>query len=153
MKVLKSQYINNDREEFSGWIELHTIYLPKGKVEYIINKKLTLKEYSKKEVISLAIPDFIKKGEGIILSSLYSEDGELLQRNFYSEKEWKHLKLPDAKINIRLRNKKDYYAAEITSNKPAFFVYLQNPDFTFKDNGFIILPDEKYIQECKKNQV
>ena len=146
---LEVAIFNNDRKRFSGWIDLHNIYLPKGKVEFIINKKLTLKEYSKKEVISLAIPDFIKKGEGIILSSLYSEDGELLQRNFYSEKEWKHLKLPDAKINIKLRNKKEYYAAEITANKPAFFVYLQNPDFTFKDNGFIILPDEKIYTGMK----
>ena len=140
---LEISVFNNDRKAFSGWIELHNIYLPKGKVEHIINKKFRVKEYGKKEIISLAIPGFIKDGDGIILSSLYGEDGELLQRNYYSEKEWKYLKLPEVRINIKLRNKKNYYAAEITSNKPAFFVYLQNPDFIFKDNGLIILPGEK----------
>ncbi len=139
---LEVSIYNNNRKEFSGWIELHTIYLPKGKVEHIINKKFKVKEYGKKEIICLALPDFVEAGNGIILASLYGDDGELLQRNYYAEKEWKHLELPEVKINIRLRNKKDYYTAEITSNKAAFFVYLQNEDFIFNDNGFIILPDE-----------
>ncbi len=149
---LEISIFNNDRKGFSGWIELHNIYLPKGKVEHIINKKFRVKEYGKKEIISLAIPGFVKTGEGIILSSLFGGDGELLQRKYFSEKEWKHIKLPDVKVNIKLRNNKGYYAAEIASNKPAFFVYLENTDFIFKDNGLIILPDEKvYVGMTKIN--
>jgi beta-mannosidase len=150
---LEVSIFNNDRKEFSGRIELHNIYLPKGKVEHITNKKFKIKEYQEKKIISLAIPGFIKTGEGIILSSFYNDDGELLQRNYYSEKEWKHLKLPEAKINVKVRNKKDSYAAEITSNKPAFFVYLQNPEIIFKDNGFIILPGENFFSEMETGKL
>ena len=144
---------NNDRKEFSGWIDLHNIFLPKGKVEHVINKKFKVKEYGKKVITSLALPGFIQTGKGIIVSSLYGEDGELLQRNYYSEKEWKNLSLPEAKVNIKLRNKKDYYSAELASNAPAFFVYLQSPDFIFRDNGFLILPGEKFNIELTNKKM
>jgi hypothetical protein len=84
--------------------------------------------------------------EIIVLATLRDREKNIVCRNFYTDSEWKHLRLPKAGLSI-----KNEYSDHLilTTNKPAFFVALQNPDIIFKQNGFIVLPNEELIVRYK----
>jgi hypothetical protein len=79
---------------------------------------------------------------------LYNYDKDIIHRNYYLEKEWKHIKLPEAGIKFRQTrsSEKDYLI--ISVDKPAFFLDAYSPGITFDDRGFIVLPGEEKVLQC-----
>ncbi|MCU7497086.1 MAG: glycoside hydrolase family 2 protein [Ignavibacteria bacterium] len=131
--------MNGSPDVFSGTIRLHEIYLPKGKVQELGKVDVEVKENSN-GIYSL--PEFERnsKKESIMLASLYDGDKKLINRNFFMQGEWKHLRLPKAGLVV----KEDYSNhVVVTSSKPALFVRFSHPEIVFEDNGFIILPGEE----------
>ena len=79
----------------------------------------------------------------VIISSLYDEDRNIIHRNFYAEKEWKHIGLADPAIKISLPGGSGSDFIVLTTTRTAFFVDVYHPGITFSDRGFILLPGEK----------
>ncbi|HED38464.1 MAG TPA: hypothetical protein ENI76_09520 [Ignavibacteria bacterium] len=140
-KSLKVIVQNNSLEEFQGELHVKYISLPKGKIENIKIKKLKIKPLYKNPVISLMLPENILNGKAVIISSLYNKGNELLHRNFYKNFEWKHIKMPKAKIEYNF--KKHDHTLVVKADTPVFFLYFESPDLRFEDNGIIMLPGEK----------
>ncbi|MHB1688624.1 MAG: glycoside hydrolase family 2 protein [Ignavibacteriaceae bacterium] len=152
----KSIYINvqnNSLSRFTGSMKIQYVILPKGKVQNGASKKVFVDPLEKRSLLSIQFPK-IKAGENVAtVVSLFSNDGSLAQRNYFVEQEWKHLRLPKAKIKYNII---DDESVVIKTNKPAFFVYLDSPGLTFNRNGFILLPEEeiklKFIRASIKSK-
>ncbi|MGE5401109.1 MAG: glycoside hydrolase family 2 protein [Ignavibacteriales bacterium] len=131
--------VNNSPDTFNGRLKLHHIYLPKGKVGEVGSADVEVLSDSKQS-INISVPEKSYREEGILVASLYDREKKLLSRNYHTEGEWKHQKLPNARLEV----KTDFTNhIVVTAAKPAFFVTFQHPELTFSDNGLIILPDEE----------
>ena len=139
---LKIYGLNQGSGSFKGYIKLAIISLVRGDVLYEINKESLLRENSYKPIIN--IPKAYQKnlGEYIYIVTLNNEKDELITRNHYIAREWKHIQSPKSKINIRRSSSKKKDEIIITSNYPAYFVDLYHPKISFSDRGFILLPGE-----------
>lgn len=141
---------NND-EEIAVKIQL--ISLLKNKAQTIISKKIKICSSEKKLLSSIFLSEEILNGEGVIISSIYNAENQLIHRNYYLEKEWKYINLPKAKVKIKDDNNKKFI--EVTSDRPAFFVSIESlsgrdEELIFKKNGLIILPGEKINVEYEE---
>ncbi len=115
---LKGNFLNSKRK----------ISAPKGK--YIEAEKIKTGKFSEIENL-------------VFIATLYSKDGTIIHRNFYTEKEWKHISLSDPGIKISLPRESGNDFITLTSASPAFFVDVYYPGITFSQKGFILLPGEK----------
>jgi beta-mannosidase len=144
---LKIYGLNQGSGSFKGYIKLAIISLVRGDVLYESTKEALLKENSYNPVIN--IPKAYQKNidEYIYIVTLYSENDDLIIRNFYVANEWKHIQTPKPNIEIKKSQSKKKNEINITTDKPAFFVDLYHPQLSFSDRGFILLPgEEKTIQ-------
>ena len=142
---------NNSLKKLEAYLDIKYVHLPSGKIDNSGAKKVTVKALNRKNIMSFESSDSLKNGKGILIVSLLKPDGELIQRNYYNSIEWKYLKLPKAKLDIKFVKNK--LAIKIKSDKPAFFVFLRNKSILLSDNGFIILPgEEKTIKYELKNK-
>jgi hypothetical protein len=90
----------------------------------------------------------------LLIATLFDSKKNIIHRNVLHFKEWKYLKLPKAKIKIKISEKEK--TALISSNKPAFFVDLISSSADFSDRGMILLPGEKHkvkIKSVKKKNL
>jgi beta-mannosidase len=92
---------------------------------------------------NINVSDLSEDKNWIIVTTLYDNNKNIINRNFYLEKLWKHIKMPAATIKIYLLKKSGRNNIIISTNKPAFFVDIYHPGITFRDRGFILLPGEK----------
>jgi beta-mannosidase len=89
----------------------------------------------------------------IVITTIYDSSKKIIHRNYYLEKEWKHIKLPAARIRINTTKKSDRNILVISTNKPAFFIDIYHPGLTFVERGFILLPGEnKNLEINEKNK-
>ncbi|RJP65816.1 MAG: glycoside hydrolase family 2 protein [Ignavibacteriales bacterium] len=132
------ELINSETNRFEGSLKIDIILLPEGKTKTIFNEAVNLNADSITVEESLPLDEAILAGEAIYISSLYDKDKNLLHRNFYKTHEWKHLKLPEAKVKTDLKKNE----IRITTDKPAFFVSIQLDKNTLGTNGMIILKGE-----------
>ncbi|MCX6151259.1 MAG: hypothetical protein NTX22_12085 [Ignavibacteriales bacterium] len=140
--------INNSLTEFEGTVRLDLIHLPKGKIEELGTTEVKLKSLEKKIILTLPMVNSFEIGRTVLISTLFNNEKQILHRNVFIAQEWKYLLLP--KVKIAMKKKKGELI--ISSNKPAFFVYLQSADFNFKENGFILLPGEEIKLEMEKGK-
>ena len=138
---LKIFVINNSLENFAGKFQIDLVELPSGNVSKIISKKVTVDPLSKNECHSFGLPEFIEDGKGIYVISLFDKGNNLVNRNFFSGTEFKFIIIPPPKVKIKLSKSKNL--VKVSTDKPAFFVFLESKGLIFEDNGFTILPGEK----------
>ena len=79
----------------------------------------------------------------IVIATLFDEDENIIHRNFYADKEWKHIKTADPGIKLTVPQNSGNDFITLTSARPAFFVDVYHPGTAFSDRGFILLPGEK----------
>jgi beta-mannosidase len=151
---LKVYGLNQGLDSVKGYVKLVMIYLGSGEVIYENFKEVILKENSYKSVI--IIPGAYQKNSGdyIYIASFYNDSNELINRNFYVTREWKHIQTSKSRINIKMSSSKKKDEVKLTANKPAYFVDLYHPKISFSDRGFILLPGEetwlKFSQSVKR---
>ena len=138
---LKILIINNSLEQFAGAFQVDLVSLPSGKVTKVISKKIIVGSLSKTESYSFPVPSEIENGEGLYVISLRDNNDELVNRNLYAGTEFKYMKMP--KPNVRIKFAKEKNAIKITTDRPAFYVFLESQELLFDKNNLIILPDEK----------
>ena len=96
-----------------------------------------------KDLTSIPLKYFPNQDNQILISSLLDVNNNLLSRNYFIEGEWKHKHLNKANIKYDLANINSEDYLKITTDKIAFFVDIQHPEYNFSDRGFILLPGEE----------
>ena len=131
---------------------LETIVIDSASGKYLSrnsqNVSLDQQKYIELNKINLA--DLPEDKNWIIVTTLYDRNKNIIHRNYFIEKEWKHLKLPKATIKIRQSKTEANRSLILTTNRPAFFVDVHYPGITFSDRGFILIPGEAKRLETSK---
>jgi beta-mannosidase len=135
-------FINSAHETFHGLLKIQIVNLAKGKIEFLQNKNITLKGDERISVSSISGFASIADGTSIIVASVFDSKGNMVHRNYYAGKEWKHISLPNPEIS--LKKLKDN-SLQVATDEPAFFVTLSSDGLVFDNNSFILLPGEKEI--------
>jgi beta-mannosidase len=140
---LKVYGLNQGVISIKGLIKNVIIELSSGEALYENSKEVLLKQNSYKPAIN--IPKKFQKNSDdyIYIVTLYNQRYELIARNFYLDREWKHIGAPIPKINIKRVSSKKKNALMLSTNKPAYFVDLYHPKISFSDRGFFLLPGEE----------
>jgi len=138
---IKIFVINNSMENFAGRFQIDLVELPSGNISKIISKKVIVDPSSKNECHSFNLPKPIEDGKGIYVISLFDKEDNLVNRNLFAGTEFKYMKMPRPRLKIKLYKSKKL--VKISTDKPAFFVFLEVKGLLFRDNSFTILPDEK----------
>jgi len=141
---------NNSLNGFTGKIKIQNISLPEGKVRSLTSKKVIVEGHEKRAVFSVHDFNLKTDGENILIVSLFNNEGMLTHQNYFVEEEWKHLRLPKAKVKYHFTNDD---AIVLKTNKPAFFVALDCPGIIFSRNGFILLPGEEIKVNLKHTSI
>jgi len=84
------------------------------------------------------------KNPGVILATLFDEQGGIISRNFFNLKPWKHLRFPDVPDAVTIA-KSENGSFVVEAKIPCFFVELRHPKANFSEQGFILLPGEKKL--------
>lgn len=137
--VIEIEGLNQTEKKISGKVELIAIESATGKTFF---KKKFAAELSAESISNLVSVDRQFDDDSILIASLYDAERNLTARNYFCFKEWKHLKLPKAKIKMGLSKKDGNQIARLTADKPAFFVDIISLSAKFSERGMIILPGE-----------
>ncbi|MEJ2634015.1 MAG: glycoside hydrolase family 2 protein [Calditrichia bacterium] len=83
----------------------------------------------------------------ILIVTLFDQNNQRLQRNFYPEARWKYFRMPDPEIRLEVSDEAEKQQLVLSADKLACFVDLEYEDFTFSDRGFFLLPGEgRYVE-------
>ncbi len=132
-----------EREETDITFALTIIDAKSGK--YLLNdkKKISLSHQKHIEMSNINISDLPEDKNWIIIATLYDHSKNIIHRNFYLEKEWKHLILSKALVKSDLTVISGTNFLILSADKPVFFIDVYCKGMTFSDRGFILLPREK----------
>ena len=149
--ILKVFGLNEGLVSVKGYVKLVIFNTSSGEVIHEITKKALLKVNSYNPVI--IIPRVYQKNaeDYYYVITIYNEKDELITRNYYSSREWKHIQIPKSKISIKRGSSKMKNEILITTNSPAYFVDLYHPKMSFSDRGFILLPGEEKTLKTTQN--
>jgi beta-mannosidase len=137
----------NEGEEVEVTFKTIIVDLKNGKYLLENSKKISLDKRKYIKLDNLNVSDLPDDKNWIIITTLYDYISNIIHRNFYLEKEWKHTKLPEAGIKFKLSNKSDRNYLILSAKKPAFFIDVHYRGITFADRGFILLPgEEKHLE-------
>ncbi len=142
----------NEGEEGNASYKMMVIDSDTGNSILETSKQISL---NKRKFIKLDKLNIRKLPEGknwVIITTLYDSDENIIHRNYYLEKEWKQLKLPEAGIKYKLSGKSDKIYLIFSTKKPAFFIDVHYPGITFADKGFIMLPGELKLLEITEGR-
>lgn len=137
---------NQELADFTGALQLHKLDSKTGIVVDEYQIEITVKKDSKTKMHYCNLADL--KEDEIIIATLYNTEGKKLLRNYFVKNEWKHLKLPEAKIKTDIvKRSKESMSIKVKSNKPVFFLDIYNPDLICNIRGIIMLANEETIIE------
>ena len=138
---LEIKILNNSLHELSASLTVHLVNLPKGKTELLTKLDIETKPMIMLDALTVPVNECLRNGTHLLVISLLSNDGEILFRDVWNAIEWKYLKLPRVKITARITED----SIILNSDKPAFYLCVEHPDFVFDKNLLIILPDELHV--------
>jgi beta-mannosidase len=144
--VLQNNFLKifglNEDKEFHGVLKIDICDLNTGNYFSNKTKKVHLTSASYCELESLQMLKLPEKKDWILIATLCDSDENIIHRNYYLKKKWKHIQLHKSKIKIQHHKKKGNDYLILSSDKPSFFVDLYHPEFKFSDRGIIILPND-----------
>lgn len=136
--------INQTGDEFRGYIKINFIDPSSGNIFQEEKNNILVEAYDLKIVDTVSVLELPKNNEWLIIISLYDEK-RLVHRNFYLEKKWKHIFLPDSKVRVDSKPGVDCKELKLTTEKLGIFVDLYHPRLIFFDRGFLLLPEEEKL--------
>ncbi len=129
--------IHQSEDEFEGNVFVQVVDPATGTVKL----DLTINVESRTPLYSVFSNEELPNDCKWILIASYNDDnGNLVCRNFYSDFQWKHMKMNPADIKVNVKND----TILLSSKTPAYFVDLYYPGASFSDRGFIMLENEDY---------
>ncbi len=133
----------NEGEKKAAVLNTQIIDPQNGKVLYSKSKKITIERSKYIGVEKINTAKFPEAKNLIIISTLTDQDENIIHRNFYTIKEWKHISAADPGIKVSFPQSSGSDYITLTAARPAFFVDVYHPGTVFSEKGFILLPGEK----------
>jgi len=140
---IKVNLLNRDKEKIKGRIRLTVVNTVSGEIMNDSSSKAIIDREGVSEINSVFRKNLPVDDNWILTAVLYNESNEIICRNYYLTKPWKHVKLKKTKLKLNFLNKGNSTELIIKSNDPVFFIDLYHPHLTFSDRGFFILPGEQ----------
>jgi beta-mannosidase len=140
---IKINLLNQNYLSLNGKLRITIIDSNSGKI--ISDKKLNVKtnNNSNAEIGSILLKELRANNNWILTAVLHDESDNLICKNYYTLKPWKHITLEKPQLKIKVINKKDSTYLLLTSMNPVFFIDLYYQNIAFSDRGFSILPGEQ----------
>ena len=138
--LITTEIINGGNEDFTGQIVYSLFNLLNNQV---INKEKNDIVVRKRNRISgknFPFDKLVDSGNWILIITLLDKENNIVKRNHFSLKKWKHLKTTPSHVKI-IKRKDDKITLE--AKNIALFIDLHHKTARFSDRGFIMLPGEK----------
>lgn len=139
---IKIILLNQEKEIIKGRMRLTVVDTLSGGIIEDSSCEININNKELTEIKTVFRKSLPYNDNWILSVVLYNELNELICRNYYLTKPWKHVKLSDTKMELDIVNKDESSELIVKSNNPAFFIDLYHPQLTFSDRGFCILPGE-----------
>ncbi len=136
-------FVLNDKGTAQYTLETNVFDSLNGRMLYNKSKKLSASKGRSAEADKINTLKFSDTENRVVVATLYDENRSIIHRNFYTDKEWKHISMADPGLKISLPEGSVTDFIILTATKPAFFVDIYHPGITFSEKGFILLPGEK----------
>lgn len=150
---IKIILLNQDKNIIIGRMRLTVVDAVSGNIleDSLYKVKIDNKELT--EIKSVFRNNLPHDENWILAAVLYNESNEIICRNYFLAKPWKHVKLKETEIELDIVNKNEGSELIVKSIGPAFFIDLYHPQLTFSDRGFFILPGEQIKLKILGKQV
>lgn len=142
--------LNQNDLSINGKLRITIINSGSGKILSEIKSNVKIKNNTATEIKSILLKDLPQNNNWILTAVLIDESDNIVCKNYYTLKPWKHITLEKPQLNIKVINKKDSTYLLIKSKNPVFFIDIYYPNLTFSDRGFFLLPGEQF--ELKINE-
>ena len=136
-------YVLNESNNEEFLLETSAVNSLKGNILHTKSKKISVPKGKYIEAEKIITGKYSEVDNLVFVATLYTKDGTIINRNFYSDKEWKHIKMAEPGLKFSISEGSENGVITLTAARPAFFVDVYSPGMTFSERGFIMLPGEK----------
>ena len=150
---IKIILLNQDENIITGRMRLTVVDIVSGEIVEDSSYNVNYDNIKLTEIKSVFRKNLPHDENWILAAVLYNESNEIICRNYYLTKPWKHIKLKKSEIELDIANKDEESELIVKSNGAAFFIDLYHPQLTFSDRGFFILPGEQIKLKILGKQV
>jgi len=140
---IKINLLNQNNLGLNGKLKITIIDSNSGKIVSEQNIKVKIKNNAVSELKSILLKDLPDKNNWVLTAILLDESDNIVCKNYFTLKPWKHITLEKPQLNIKVNNKKGSSYLLIKSKNPVFFIDIYYPNVTFSDRGFFLLPGEE----------
>jgi beta-mannosidase len=140
---IKVNLLNQNRISIKGKLRLTIINTVSGEIKKDNFYKVSTANKSIMEIKTIAREKLPRDDNWIITTVLYNESNQIISRNYFLTKPWKHMVLKKSELKLKVRKRKDGTSLLLKSNYPVFFIDVYHQKFSFSDCGFFILPEEE----------
>lgn len=141
---------NQSGKTFTGKIKIDCFELSSG--NSIKHSEVDCSTEPSNSVI-IALKEFSEYNDDnniIMVATLNDQNGNRLDRNYFTNGRWKHKEICESKIDVDvLKNNSNQF--ELTANSLSLFVDVYHPETTFSDRGFIMLPGESVVLDYQNS--
>jgi beta-mannosidase len=140
---IKVILFNQAKDKIKGRMRLTVINTVSREIIKDSYSKVNIDPKKLTEINSIVREKLPREENWILTAVLYNESNNIICRNYYLTKPWKHIRLKKTKLKLNALTKDNSTELILKSNDPVFFVDLYHPNLTFSDRGFFILPGEQ----------
>lgn len=140
---IKIILLNQNKNKINGRLRMTVVNSASGEILKDSSVKMNIANKRLIEINSVFRNNLPHDGNWILTAVLYDESGEIICRNYYLTKPWKHVKLKNSELKLKTFADDNCTELILESSDPVFFVDLYHPHLTFSDRGFFILPGER----------
>lgn len=140
---IKIILLNQNKNRISGRLRLTVISSTSGEILKDSSVKMNITNKGLIEINSVFRKNLPPDENWIITSVLYDESDNIICKNYYLTKPWKHVKLKNSKLKLKTFIGDNCTKLIMESSDPVFFVDLYHPHLTFSVKGFFLLPGEQ----------
>ncbi|MEJ5352551.1 MAG: sugar-binding domain-containing protein [Melioribacteraceae bacterium] len=131
--------LNQSEKNFKGILKLIVADSLSGRILSEEKKSITIKGES---INNLYVLKNYLTPDSVIIIILHNDEEKEVFRDVFIVSEWKHLRLPQTNIKLKLINQGEENYLEVSADKLSIFVDFISPDIIFEDRGIILLPNE-----------
>jgi hypothetical protein len=121
-------------------VETKLIELNTGEIIKDVSENLSINFIGTTPVSQIKLDEINCINPRIAIITLFDSQNNIVHRNYYLEKKWKHVKLAGGDLSYHYTEK----GVIVTAGKPAYFMDVYFPGILTAERGIILLPGEEY---------
>jgi len=141
--TIKIILLNQNKDIIKGRLRLTVVSTVTGEIIQDTSNELRNRSVSITEINSFARKNLPPDENWITTAVLYDGSENIICKNYYLTKPWKHARLKKPKLTLKILNKGNSTQLIVKSDNAVFFVDLYHQGLAFSDRGFFILPGEQ----------